>query len=271
MSIDWLKARDPDRPFLLMCQHKAPHRNWAPHPRHFELYRDVPEPATLHDDYSGRSALLKENEMTLRNHFHWGHDLKFHGPPQFTQFFLPGMKNGEYERMNAEQRALWDAHYEPENQALLQRLSQGEMTEDEVLSWKYQRYIQDYLRCIQAVDEGVGELLQYLDDSGLADNTVVIYASDQGFYLGEHGWYDKRWMFEQSLEMQLLMRWAGHMQAGMQSKALVQKIDDAPTYLEMAGLRYLPRCRAVACCPCCTIKDNRPPTGVTPSITLLRE
>jgi N-acetylglucosamine-6-sulfatase len=233
-SIDWLRNRDASKPFLLMCQHKAPHRNWAPHPRHFHLYQDVPEPPTLRDDYSGRSPLLQENEMSIRNHFFWGHDMKFHGPAQFTQYFQDGMGNGEYERMTPEQKELWDEHYEPQNQAFLQRLSRGEETEDSVLSWKYQRYIQDYLRCIQAVDDGVGQLLKFLDESGLAENTVVIYSSDQGFYLGEHGWYDKRWMFEQSLEMPLIIRWPGVAQPGTESRAMVQNIDYAPTFLEIA-------------------------------------
>jgi arylsulfatase A-like enzyme/lysophospholipase L1-like esterase len=233
-SIDWLRNRDASKPFLLMCQHKAPHRNWAPHPRHFHLYQDVPEPPTLRDDYSGRSPLLQENEMSIRNHFFWGHDMKFRGPAQFTQYFQDGMGNGEYERMTSEQKELWDAHYEPRNQAFLQRLSRGEETEDSVLSWKYQRYIQDYLRCVQAVDDGVGQLLNFLDESGLAENTVVIYSSDQGFYLGEHGWYDKRWMFEQSLEMPLMIRWPGVTQPGTESRAMVQNIDYAPTFLEIA-------------------------------------
>jgi arylsulfatase A-like enzyme/lysophospholipase L1-like esterase len=235
-SIEWLSERDPNRPFILMCQHKAPHRNWAPHPRHFGLYKNVPEPATLRDDYSGRSALLKENEMSIRDHFHWGHDMKFHGPIQFTQHFVDGMDNGEYRRMNEVQKQMWDAHYEPENQAFIERMSRGEMTDDEVLSWKYQRYIQDYLRCIQAVDDGVGQLLEYLDESGLARNTIVIYSSDQGFYLGEHGWYDKRWMFEQSLEMPFLIRWPGVIAPGVESQAMIQNIDYAPTFLDVAGL-----------------------------------
>jgi arylsulfatase A-like enzyme/lysophospholipase L1-like esterase len=235
-SIQWINDRDPDRPFMLMCQHKAPHRNWAPHPRHFGKYKNVPEPETLRDDYSGRSALLKENEMSIRDHFHWGHDMKFHGPAQFTRHFVDGMENGEYRRMTEVQRQIWDAHYEPENQAFLERLSAGEMSDDEVLSWKYQRYIQDYLRCIQAVDDGVGQLLDYLAESGLAQNTIVIYSSDQGFYLGEHGWYDKRWMFEQSLEMPFLIRWPAVISPGVESRAMIQNIDYAPTFLEIAGL-----------------------------------
>jgi arylsulfatase A-like enzyme/lysophospholipase L1-like esterase len=237
-AIDWLKNRDQEKPFVLMCQHKAPHRNWSPPPRHFSLYasEDVPEPETLFDDYAGRTALLKQNEMSLKDHFYWGHDLKLKGNPQFTQYFLPGLKNGEYDRMTDEQKALWDAQYEPENQALLEKLNSGKMTDKEVLSWKYQRYIKDYLRCIQAVDDSVGSLLGYLDETGLSENTIVIYSSDQGFYLGEHGWYDKRWMFEESLKMPFLIRWPGVIHPGTDSKALIQNIDYGPTFLEVAGV-----------------------------------
>lgn len=190
LSIEWLEEqRDQEKPFLLMCQHKAPHRNWAPAARHFKLFADapIPEPATLRDDYAGRTELLKQNEMTIREHMHWGHDMKLRGENRFPEHFFDGMANGERRRMNDAQRAAWDAHYEPENQAFLSQLEAGELSADEVLSWKYQRYIKDYLRCIAAVDESVGRLLDWLDESGLADNTIVIYSSDQGFYLGEHG------------------------------------------------------------------------------------
>lgn len=238
LSLDWLKTgRDPDKPFVLMCQHKAPHRNWAPHPRHFSLFgdQDVPEPATLTDDYSGRSALLKQNEMSLKDHFFWAHDMKFHGPVLFPKYFGDGPRNGEYQRMTDEQKAVWDAHYEPENQEFIRKMEAGELTERQILSWKYQRYIKDYLRCIQAVDDGVGQLLEYLDSSGLSENTIVIYSSDQGFYLGEHGWYDKRWMFEESLRMPFLIRWPGVIPPGTESRALIQNIDYAPTFLDVAG------------------------------------
>ncbi len=238
LAVDWLKnGRDPDKPFVLMAQHKAPHRNWSPHPRHFGKYKlgTIPEPDSLFDDYSNRSELLKENEMTLANHFHWGHDMKFHGANQFPEFFEGVHKNAEYARMNPEQKAEWDAYYQPENDALLAKLKVGEMTKDEVTHWKYQRYMHDYLGCVQAVDDSVGELLKYLDDSGLAENTIVIYSSDQGFYLGEHGWYDKRWMFEESLRMPFVIRWPGKIAAGVESTALIQNIDYAPTFLEAAG------------------------------------
>ena len=237
-TLEWLKnGRDADKPFMLMCQHKAPHRNWSPPPRHFSLYKDVdvPEPETLFDDYAGRSELLKQNEMSLAKHFYWGHDMKFKGENEFPDHFLWLGGNGEYRRMNAAQKAAWDAAYEPENQAFLQKMRAGELTEKQITQFKYQRYIKDYLRCIQAVDDGVGAVLNYLDETGLAENTIVIYSSDQGFYLGDHGWYDKRWMFEESLEMPFLIRWPGVLNAGIESEALIQNIDYAPTFLDVAG------------------------------------
>ncbi|MEM7314173.1 MAG: sulfatase/phosphatase domain-containing protein, partial [Planctomycetota bacterium] len=236
-ALDWLKACDKDKPFLLMCQHKAPHRAWAPHPRHFDMFPgEVPEPDSLFDDYGGRSKLLKENEMSIRDHFHWGHDMKFNGPPQFPKYFKGRHANGEYRRMTDEQKATWDAKYEPENKALIAKLKAGEMSDEEVVKWKYQRYIKDYLKCVAAVDDGVGRILDYLDQAGVSDNTIVIYSSDQGFYLGEHGWYDKRWMFEESLKMPFVIRWPGVLKAGTKSKALIQNIDYGPTFLDAAGV-----------------------------------
>lgn len=239
MALHWMQEqRDPDKPFVLMCQNKAPHRNWAPAERHLDLFKGktIPEPASLFDDYAGRSGLLKENEMSLRNHFYWGHDAKFHGDNLYPEYFASGIPNGEYSRMTPEQKAAWDAHYRPENQAFLAAMDAGELSEEEILRWKYQRYMKDYLGCIQAVDENVGRILDYLEESGLAENTVVIYSSDQGFYLGEHGWYDKRWMFEESLRMPFLIRWPGVIEGGVRSEALIQNIDYAPTFLEMAGV-----------------------------------
>ena len=235
LSLDWLEDRDPDKPFLLMCQRKAPHRNWAPAPRHFGRYADVPEPTTLRDDYAGRTALLHENEMSIRDHMHWAHDMKLKGPNRYPDYFVSGMPNGEYKRMDAEQRAVWDAYYTPLNQEFLAALKAGELSDDDVLAWKYRRYMHDYLGSVQAVDDNVGRILAYLDEAGLAENTIVIYASDQGFYLGEHGWYDKRWMFEESLEMPLLVRWPGGVAPGARPAAMVQNIDYGPTLLEAAG------------------------------------
>lgn len=239
LSLDWLtEQRDPAKPFFLMCQHKAPHRNWAPPPRHFSLYKDqdVPEPETLFDDYANRSELLAENEMSIAQHMHWGHDMKFHGENQFPDHFASRHANGEYNRMNDEQKKAWDAHYEAENQAFIEKMKEGALSEKEIVQWKYQRYIKDYLRSVQAVDDGVGRVLDYLEEAGLAENTIVIYSSDQGFYLGEHGWYDKRWMFEESLEMPFVIRWPGRINPGVRSEALIQNIDYAPTFLEMAEI-----------------------------------
>ncbi len=238
LALDWLKQdRDPDKPFIMMCQHKAPHRNWTPPPRHFSLYRneDIPEPATLFDDYKRRSQLLKQNEMSIKDHFQWAHDMKFHGEILFPRHFAVRGRNGEYTRMTDKQKVVWDAQYEPENEEFIRLMESGDLSDAQVVSWKYQRYIKDYLRCIQAVDDGVGRLLNYLDEARLANNTIVIYSSDQGFYLGEHGWYDKRWMFEESLKMPFLIRWPGVVESGTNASALIQNIDYGPTFLEVAG------------------------------------
>lgn len=237
-ALGWLKEeRDPNKPFMLMCQHKAPHRNWSPPPRYYDLYKgkDVPEPDTLFDDYAGRSKLLKQNEMSLKNHFYWGHDMKFQGENQFPEHFLTLRGNGEYRRMTDAQKAAWDAAYEEENQEFIAQMKAGKLSDEDVLRFKYQRYIKTYLGCVQAVDDSVGEILNYLDESGLAEDTVVIYSSDQGFYLGDKGWYDKRWMFEESLQMPFLIRWPGVINPGVKSKALIQNIDYGPTFLDMAG------------------------------------
>ncbi|MEM6687999.1 MAG: sulfatase/phosphatase domain-containing protein, partial [Planctomycetota bacterium] len=236
-SLEWLESRDPNKPFMLMCQHKAPHRNWSPPPRYYSLYDgvEIAEPETLFDDYSGRSELLKENEMSIRDHFHWAHDMKFHGENLFPEYFQSQHGNGEYRRMTDEQKKLWDEYYQPKNDEFISRMEAGEMSDEDVLRWKYQRYIKTYLGCIQAVDDGVGKLLNYLDETGAAEDTIVIYSSDQGFYLGEHGWYDKRWMFEESLKMPFLIRWPGVIEPETKTRALIQNIDYGPTFLGLAG------------------------------------
>jgi arylsulfatase A-like enzyme len=230
LALDWLeRGRDPERPFLLMCQHKAPHRNWMPGPDHLTTYEDVeiPEPETLFDDYRGRASPAAEQEMTLRDHLQPAYDLKITPEePEDPDDLFPG-----YGRMTPEQKAAWDAAYEPRNARFREADPQG----DDRVRWYYQRYIKDYLRCIAGIDDNVGRILDYLDESGLAENTLVVYCSDQGFYLGEHGWYDKRWMYEESLAMPLLARWPGRIEPGTRIPHLVQNIDYAPTFLEMAG------------------------------------
>ena len=237
-AIKWLDQRDKTKPFILMCQHKAPHRNWSPAQRHLTLFDDqtIPEPKTLRDDYSSRAEWLKKNKMTIEKHFHWRHDMKFHGASVIPEKFLDKMDNEDYDRMTVEQKKAWDAVYEPKNQKFITDYQEGKLSDDDVLKWKYQRYIKDYLRTIRGLDENIGRMLDYIDKSGLAENTIVIYSSDQGFYLGEHGWYDKRWMFEESLKMPFLIRWPGVIQPGIRPQEMIQNIDYAPTFLEIAGI-----------------------------------
>lgn len=234
MAIDWLdKKRDASKPFLLMCQHKAPHRIWAPGPDHLTLYDDVdiPEPDTLFDDYANRSGALKDNEMMIAKHMMYDYDLKVTGSKE-KDALGRSFANFERKRMTPQQRRQWDAAYDPKNE----KFKAEKPTGKDLVRWKYQRYIKDYLRCIASVDDNVGRLLDYLDAKGLADNTVVVYSSDQGFYLGEHGWYDKRWMYEESFRMPFIVKWPGVGKAGGRTRALAQNIDFAPTFLDAAGV-----------------------------------
>jgi N-acetylglucosamine-6-sulfatase len=237
-SLDWLKNRkDKSKPFVLMAQHKAPHRNWVPAERHYKLFdgMTMPEPETLFDDYANRSIALQKQTMSLEKDFWWENDLLLPGKSVDPRF-RDGIVNGEFRRMTAAQKAAFDEAYGAENQKLIDDLAAGKLDDKDVTRWKYQRYIKNYLRAVRAVDESVGRILDYLDESGLAKNTIVIYSSDQGFYLGEHGWYDKRWMFEESLAMPFLIRWPGVVNPGVRSKTLIQNIDYAPTFLEAAGV-----------------------------------
>ena len=192
LALDWIDERDPDRPFLAMVQHKAPHRSWEPAPRHAELYADeeIPEPLTLRDDHVGRSTAAVEARMRLRD---------------LTEEDLKGL------------------------------VPVG-LTDDEELRWRYQRFIGDYLRCVAALDENVARVLDHLDERGIADDTVVVYTSDQGFFLGDHGWFDKRFMYEESLRMPFLVRYPRMVAPGSTSDAIVLNVDFAQTFLELAGV-----------------------------------
>ena len=218
LALDWVEnGRDTSKPFMLMYQHKAPHREWHPGPDHYEMYvgEDVPEPPTLFDDYAGRASPATEQGMTIANHLDVT-DLKLRAPGS----------------MNAAQVEAWEAVYGPRNEAF----AEADLSGDDLTRWKYQRYVKEYLRTVAGVDDNVGRLLDYLDESGLADNTVVIYSSDQGWYLGEHGWYDKRWMYEESLVAPLIVRWPGHVEASSVSDAIVSNLDFAATFLDLAGV-----------------------------------
>ncbi|MBT8395524.1 MAG: sulfatase [Gemmatimonadetes bacterium] len=233
-SLDWLEnGRDPEKPFLLMCQHKAPHRSWMPGPDHMRLFEgeDIPEPETLLDDYQGRASPASNQEMSIRDHFFPAYDLKI-TPPASDAESDQNLWAATYDRMTPEQQALWDSVYEPRNVAF----AEADLSGDDLVRYYYQRYIKDYLRCIASVDDNVGRILDYLDQTGLAENTLIIYSSDQGFYLGEHGWYDKRWMYEESLRMPFVARWPGRIDPGTEVSHMIQNIDYAPTFLDAAGL-----------------------------------
>ena len=217
LALGWLKEkRDPNKPFMLMYQHKAPHREWCPGPKYLNMYDDVTmwEPPTLFDDYSGRGTPAKIQDMTIAKTMN-DRDLKLVTPRNLTP----------------EQMEEWNAAYEPKNEAF----RKANLTGDALVRWKYQRYIKDYLRCIAAVDDNLGRLLEYLDESDLSDNTVIMYCSDQGFYLGEHGWFDKRWMYEESLRTPFLVRWPGVIESGSVNEDIVSPVDFAATFCELAG------------------------------------
>ena len=224
LSIEFMERQKADgKPFLVMCQYKAPHRTWMPAPRFHDLFKGqaIPEPATLFDDYAGRASPAAKHRMGME-HLILPYDLKV--PYKGKKVFDVG-------RMTPEQQAMWEAAYGEENADFLE----NEPTGRELIQWKYQRYIKDYLKCVAAVDDNIGRLLAFLDEEGLADNTLVIYSSDQGFYLGDHGWFDKRWMYEESFRMPLVMRWPGRIKPGTRVDELTQNIDFGPTFLEVAG------------------------------------
>ncbi len=192
LSIDWIKKRDKDKPFMLMCHFKAPHRPWDPAPRFKDLYKDVkiPEPETLLDDYQGRSKQVGNIKMRIGQDF---------------------------------------------NDRDLQMPIPKDMQPDELRKWAYQHYMKRYLSCVAAVDENVGRLLAWLEAEGLAEDTIIVYTSDQGFFLGEHGWFDKRMMYEPGLLTPLIIRWPGHTAPGTVNTDMIVNLDHAPTFLEIAG------------------------------------
>ena len=227
-SIEWLRSSSKSgKPFMLMMHHKAPHREWQPGPNELKLYKDVtfPEPATLFDDYSGRGSAERDQDMTIKTTMRLEEDLKLYKDKG-------KMKNTGLSRMNDQQMQAWNDVYDP----IIRHFYESDLTGEKLVSYKYQRYMQDYLACIAAVDKSVGELLDYLKESGLDKNTIVFYASDQGFYLGEHGWFDKRFMFEESYRTPLLIQWPGVIKPGSVNKDLVSNVDFAETILEMAGV-----------------------------------
>ncbi|OVE75896.1 sulfatase [bacterium E08(2017)] len=231
LVLDFIKKQKNGKPFMVMCQYKAPHRNWMPGPKYLNMYDDVtiPEPETLFDDYRGRATPASEHKLGIDEHMTLYYDLKVDGQAGRYQDVM----DKKLERLLPEQRQAWDKAYGPKNKKFVKSNLSGK----ELVRWKHQRYVKDYLRCVAAVDDNLGRILDYLKESGLDNNTIVIYSSDQGFYLGEHGWYDKRWMYEESFRMPLVIRWPGKIKPGTKIEKLTQNIDFAPSLLDAAGLK----------------------------------
>jgi arylsulfatase A-like enzyme len=211
LALQWLEKRDKGVPFFLAVQHKAPHREWVPPHRYASWLDDVhvPEPDTLFDDFANRASPARTQKMMIDAHMGMKKDLKVENPG-----VVPS-----------------DPRYRARNADFTARKPAGR----DLVRWKYQQYLKDYLRCVKAVDDCVGRLLEAVETHGLAENTVVIYCSDQGFFMGEHGWFDKRWMLEESLNMPLIVKWPGVVKPGSRFDAMVQNIDYAATFVEMAG------------------------------------
>ncbi len=238
-SIEFLEHRNKSKPFCLLVHHKAPHRNWMPEGKYLNLYEDVefPKPSTFNDDYSTRCTPAQTQEMSIDKDMALIGDLKVgelrNTPPYNTKWSVSRLDNG-LNRMTPEQLEKWNAAYKIRNEAFVKQLPK--MSQEELSDWKYQHYLKDYLRCIKSIDDEVGRLIDYLEKEGLMDNTIIVYTSDQGFYMGEHGWFDKRFMYEESFRTPLIMCYPKAIKAGTKSDVLVQNIDYAPTFLSLAGI-----------------------------------
>lgn len=256
-AIDFLERRDPSRPFAMLYYHKAPHRNWMPAQRHLGINDDrvFPEPANLLDDYATRGRAAREQAMEIGRDMWPEWDLKLLGPEELSQSWEleeSGNANRDdvkrandrhaaimqfqaaYNRMTPEEQARWNEAFAP--RIAEWRRIKDKLSPEELVRWKYQQYMKDYCAVIKGVDENVGRLLDYLEQIGELDNTIIVYTSDQGFFLGEHGWFDKRFMYEECQRTPLLVRYPQAVAAGSRTKALTMNIDLAPTFVEMAGL-----------------------------------
>ena len=225
IALEWLGKHDKSKPFALMVQHKAPHRNWKPSLKELEIYKDTvfPEPDSLFDDYKTRVSAAN-HKMGIDADMRMASDL---------MLFDTERDLNVVNRLTDAQRKAYVAAFEEENKAFLANPPTGK----DLVRWKFQRYMRNYLRCVAGVDRNVGRVLDRLDELGLSKNTIVVYCADQGFYLGEHGWFDKRWAYEESLKMPLIIRWPGKVKPGTRAKAMVQNIDYAPTFLAAVGIQ----------------------------------
>jgi arylsulfatase A-like enzyme len=263
MTLEWLeKERKPDQPFMLMYLHKAPHRSWLMAERHLQEYtsKKFPEPATLFDDYSGRTSPVAEAEMNILKHMSWAGDNKVL-PEVMDELgiseigFDKARYKNEMSRLNPSQLENFEQVYSRINDDF--KKSYPNMTEKDKMKWKYQRYMQDYIGTLKAVDENVGRLLDYLEANKMMDNTIIVYTSDQGFYLGEHGWFDKRFVYDQSFKTPLLIAWPGKVKPGTRSDELVQNLDFAQTFLDAAGVPAPGDMQGESMVPLLTGKPNK--------------
>mgnify|MGYP003632460303 CR=1 FL=1 len=236
LALDWLKNRRvANKPFLLMYLHKAPHRAWYPDQKHYTEFtkKTFPLPESLFDNYNGRIA-ASTAEMNILTHMHLAYDTKLDEEGLKKLNIYDGSPRTEINRMTPEQRSNWDRVYNPIIADFEKRYPT--MDDKQLMEWKYQRYLQDYLGTIASVDDNVGRVLDYLDEEKLAENTLIVYTSDQGFYLGEHGWFDKRFMYNESFKTPLLIKWPHKITPGITEDEMVQNLDFAQTFLEIAGV-----------------------------------
>ncbi len=221
-SLDWLKDRDKSKPFCLMCHHKAPHRPWIPDEKHEDMYKDeeIPYPETFNDDYENRCFAAKHAKTTIKSDF-WYVDMKLRN--KFNPFAYKKLKPPK----KIHKYKIKDKYGE----------KQTFDTQQALKNWKYQTYIKDYLRCIASIDDNIGRMLAYLEEEGSLDNTIIIYTSDQGFFLGDHGWFDKRFMYEESLRMPFVVRYPKEIKGGTKINDIITNIDFAQTFLDYAGVQ----------------------------------
>ena len=233
VAINWLEnLRDDSKPFCMLLHHKAPHRTWMPDTCDLELFSDsnFPVPETFYDNYEGRIA-AQQQQMSIAKDMGIVYDLKMADHENELHGAYEGWGREMYrQRLKPEVQAAWDRHYDP----IIEDFKARNLTGNELAEWKFQQYMRDYLRVITSVDRNVGTVLDYLEKEGLLDNTMIVYTSDQGFYMGEHGWFDKRFMYEESFRTPLLVRLPGGKKGDVSQ--LVQNIDYAPTFLELAGV-----------------------------------
>ncbi|WP_026914325.1 sulfatase family protein [Christiangramia portivictoriae] len=234
MSIDWLKNRSDEekkKPFFLMVHHKAPHRNWMPPIRHINTYDSIqfPLPKSYYSEHEDQLA-AQHQLQTIYKDMYEGHDLKM-TIKKGSDSLRHNPWKSDFERMTVKQRTDWNDAYRTKNDAFHEANLKGK----DLAEWKGQRYMRDYMGTVQAVDEGVGKILDYLDAEGLTENTIIVYTTDQGFYLGEKGFFDKRFMYEESLAMPLLIQYPKNISKGTVIDALTQNLDFAPTFLDYAG------------------------------------